>query len=112
MSEESLNEYTEVLKEASQIARNALVERMWKNMSTPLFKRIEKRLEDYGLRDAISYSLAASIVSACEQEADKWTGRTDDAKRIPDMLHDAFTLLLEKAKEKGMTEGTTDAKPK
>ena len=40
-----------------------------------------------------SYALATDVLVSAIKESDKYTKRCDDAKRIPDMLHDAVTAL-------------------
>ena len=40
-----------------------------------------------------SYALATDVLVVAIQEAEKYTKRCDDAKRIPDLLYDAVTAL-------------------
>ena len=59
---------------------------------TPIFNSIRDRLQD---EDPDTLAAVVDVLATVSREATKWTRRCDDAKRIPDLIHDVMGFVNE-----------------
>lgn len=62
-------------------------------------RTIIQRMEAAGLVSPGDFTTVADVIAIAAAEADHWTGRWDDAIRIPDMLGDIAGALHKRAQD-------------
>lgn len=65
----------------------------------PFHKQLKDRLEATGDVSSSTWHFMADVLEHAASEADKWTNRADDARRIPDMIDEAVRWCRDEAKK-------------